>query len=37
MARYTCLKVRQDHVVINNKKTESEGCNQWKKTEFHVL
>ena len=32
MARYACLKVRRDHVVINNKKTGVK--RQWKKTEF---
>ena len=32
MARYACLKVRRDHVVINNKKTGVK--RKWKKTEF---
>lgn len=31
MARYACLKVRRDHVVINNKK---QGETSMEKTEF---
>ena len=32
MARYACLKVRRDHVVINNKKTGVK--TSMEKTEF---
>ena len=32
MARYACLKVRRDHVVINNNKNRGE--TSMEKTEF---
>ena len=34
MARYACLKVRRDHVVINNKKTGVK--RQWKKHAYEL-
>ena len=45
MARYACLKVRRDHVVINNKKSRGETsmekkqnsfCKNWKKHAYEL-
>ena len=44
MARYACLKVRRDHVVINNKKTgvkrqwkkQNSFCKNWKKHAYEL-
>mgnify|MGYP000482528137 CR=1 FL=1 len=35
MARYACLKVERDHVVINNKKTGVK--RQWKKNRIRSV